>query len=207
MTLYNALLKKYGYNEPILTNEIQFKSYSKPWLYKELNKLCEEDKVKRFEKGVYYIPKKTPLGDSVLDPSKVVEKKYIKADDEIFGYYSGYYLLNVLGLTNQVPNVVDIYSNNESSKLREITVGSQNIRVRRARVDITKENVDVLTFLELMNIVDSSALDETQKRRITKFLTDAKISRGDITKYAPFYPDKAMRAMIESEMIYSVTQQ
>ena len=207
MTLYDALLKKYGYNEPILTNEIQFKNYSKPWLYKELNKLCDENKVKRFEKGVYYIPKKTQLGDSALDPSKVVEKKYIKADNEVFGYYSGYYLLNILGMTNQVPNVIDIYSNNESSKMREIIIGSQNIRVRKARVDITKDNVDVLIFLELMNIIDVTVLDELQKKTIRRFLTNAKICRQDITKYAPFYPDKAMRAMIESEMIYSVAQQ
>ena len=206
MTLYNALLEEYGYNEPILTNEIQFNDYSKPWIYKELNRLCDDNKLKRFEKGVYYIPKETPFGLSVLNPSKVVEKKYIKSNKETYGYYSGCYLLNLLGISNQVPNVIEVYSNNESSKLREVKVGSQNVRVRKARVDITRENVAVLTFMELMNVIDVDSLDDEKKSIIINFLAVANISRSDITKYAPAYPDRVMRAMIESEMIYNVAQ-
>ena len=206
MTLYNALLEEYGYNEPILTSEIQFNDYSKPWIYKELNRLCDDDKLKRFEKGIYYIPKETPFGLSVLNPSKVVEKKYIKSNNETFGYYAGYYLLNILGISNQVPNVIEVYSNNESSKLREVKVGSQNVRVRKSRVDVTRENVAVLTFMELMNVIDVDTLNNEKKAAIIKFMMDAKISRKDITKYAPAYPDRAMRAMIESEMIYNVAQ-
>lgn len=206
MTLYETLLEKYGYNEPILTNEIQFNNYSKPWIYKELNRLCDNNQIKRFEKGIYYIPKQTPFGSSVLNPSKVVEKKYIKSDNEIFGYYSGCYLLNFLGISNQVPNVIEVYSNNESSKMRDIKVGTQNVRVRKSRVNITKENAAVLTFLELMNTVDVDALDEEKKQIIIEFIAESNVSRRDITKYSPSYPDKAMRAMIESEMIYNVTQ-
>ena len=78
MTLYDVLLETYGYNEPILTNEIQFNNYSKPWIYKELKRLCDTGEIKRFEKGVYYIPKKSSLGMSLLNPAKVVEKNISK---------------------------------------------------------------------------------------------------------------------------------
>ncbi len=204
MTLYDALLEKYGYNEPILTGEIQFKNYSRPWIYKELNRLCEAGEIKRFEKGIYYIPKKSPLGASLLNPGKVMEKKYIKENENIYGYYAGYYLLNLMGLSTQVPNVIEIYSNNESSKVRDIWVGSQKIRVRKPRVNITRENAAVLTFLELMNTVDVCSLDDEKRIIIEKYIADHNISRKDITKYSPSYPDKVMRAMIESEVIYSV---
>ena len=206
MTLYDVLLETYGYNEPILTNEIQFNNYSKPWIYKELKRLCDSGEIKRFEKGVYYIPKKSPLGMSLLNPAKVVEKKYIKRNEDVCGYYAGYYLLNLLGLSTQVPNIIEIYSNNESSKVRDIRIGSQNIRVRKPRVDITSENAPVLTFLELMNIVDVHSLDDEKKKIIEKYLSDYNISRKDITKYSPAYPDKAVRTMVESEVIYSVAQ-
>lgn len=206
MTLYDVLLEEYGYNEPILTSEIQFNNYSRPWIYKELNRLCETEEIKRFEKGVYYIPKKSPLGSSLLNPNKVVEKKYIKENEKTYGYYAGYYLLNLLGLSTQVPNVIEIYSNNESSKVRDVKVGSQNIRVRKPRVDITTENAPVLTFLELMNVIDVRSLDEEKKNIITKYISDYNISRRDITKYSPSYPDKVIRAMVESEVIYSVAQ-
>lgn len=206
MNLYDALLGQYGYNEPILTNEIEFNDYSRPWIYKELNRLCDNNQIKRFEKGICYIPKQTPFGASALNPNKVVEKKYIKSDDEIFGYYSGYYLLNLLGISNQVPNVIEVYSNRESSKMRDVKVGTQNVRVRKSRIKITKENVAVLTFLELMNVVAVNALDLGKKKTIIDFITEANVSRQDITKYSPVYPDRAMRAMIESEIIYHVAR-
>ena len=137
MTLYDSLLKEYGYNEPILINEIQFQGYSRPWIYKELNRLCDKKKLVRFEKGIYYIPKQTLLGNSILNPNKVIEKKYIRSNKDIFGYYSGYYLLNQLGITERMPNIIEIYTNNESSKARDVRVGSQTVRLRRARIDVT----------------------------------------------------------------------
>lgn len=204
MTLYEALLEQYGYNEPILTSEIQFNNYSKPWVYKELNRLCDNNQVVRFEKGVYYIPKQTPLGPSTLNPSKVLEKKYIKSDDDTFGYYSGCYLMNIMGISNQVPNVIEVYSNNESSKMRDVKVGTQNVRLRKSRVNITKDNAAVLTFLELMNAVDVDALDAEKKEIIEKYVADSNICRQDITRYSRSYPDRAMRNMIESEIIYCI---
>lgn len=206
MTLYDSLLKEYGYNEPILINEIQFQGYSRPGIYKELNRLCDKNKLVRFEKGIYYIPKQMLLGNSILNPNKVIEKKYIRSNNDIFGYYSGYYLLNQLGITEQMPNIIEIYTNNESSKARDVRVGSQTVRLRRARIDVTSGNAAVLTFLELMNIIDTDCFDEEKRQVVTEYILKNKISRRDITRYAPAYPDRAMRAMIESEVIYSVTQ-
>ena len=74
MTLYEYLLQQYGTNEPIMSAEITFKAYSRPWLMKQLKVLCEEEKIIRFEKGIYYIPTNTVLGKSVLNPRKVIEK-------------------------------------------------------------------------------------------------------------------------------------
>ena len=177
MTLYDSLLKEYGYNEPILINEIQFQGYSRPWINKEINRLCDKNKLVRFEKGIYYIPKQTLLGNSILNPNKVIEKKYIRSNKDIFGYYSGYYLLNQLGITEQMPNIIEIYTNNESSKARDVRVGSQTVRLRRARTDVTSENAAVLTFLELMNIIDTDCFDEEKRQVVTEYILKNKISR------------------------------
>lgn len=77
MNLYEYLLITFGTDEPFYTTEISFGEYSKPWLYKELNKLCEEGKIIRYERGLYYIPTQTIFGHSILDPNKVITKKYI----------------------------------------------------------------------------------------------------------------------------------
>ena len=85
MTLYDSLLQTYGTNEPIFSNEITFKNYSRPWISKQLTQLCDEGKLIRYEKGLYYIPTDTILGKSLLNPRKVIERKYISNNGDIIG--------------------------------------------------------------------------------------------------------------------------
>lgn len=206
MTLLESLLQQYGVNEPILSSELSFEDYSRPWIYKQLNQLCEDGKLVRYEKGVYYIPTQTPFGKSLLNPRKVIERKYISQGGETVGYYSGITFQNQLRLTTQMPNVIEVYTNNETTRSRDVYIGKQKVRLRRARTRITAANADVLSFLELMNDLTSDLLNDEKKAIITRFISDRKITRKDISTYAPVFPDKAMRTLIESEIIYSVTQ-
>ena len=206
MTLYQYLLETFGTNEPFLTSEIQFQDYSKPWLYKEINKLCDEGKLIRYERGIYYIPTQTIFGPSLLDPNKVIIKKYIRSGSDVYGYYSGITFLNQLRLTTQMPNTIEIYTNNEQSNARDVLVGSQEVLVRRARTPITKDNAAVLSFLELMNTVPAQFIMDERKTIIERFIANNCITRKTVAKYAPLFPDKAIRTLVESEIIYSVTQ-
>ncbi len=206
MSLYNYLTDSFGFNEPIMTEEISFNGYSKPWLYKELNKLCESGKLVRYEKGVYYIPTETALGKSVLNPRKVIEKKYVSGANGTIGYYSGITFLNKLGLTTQMPNAIEIYTNKEMSQVRDVFVGKQKVTIRKARTEINEENATILGFLELMNFVTASFFDEEKKNKICQYIKEQGISRKAVTKYAPLFPDKAMRTLVESEVIYDIAQ-
>ena len=103
-------------------------------------------------------------------------------------------------------NVIEIYTNNEPTRVRDVLVGKQKVQLRRARTTITAANADVLSFLELMNALDPVVLDDEKKSILISFIADRRIKRKDITTYAPFFPDNAMRTLIESEVIYSVAQ-
>ncbi len=206
MTLFETLLNTFGTNEPIMTNEIVYGDYSRPWLYKELNKLCEEGKLIRFERGVYYIPTETPFGVSVLDPSKVITKKYINNGKEQIGYYSGITFLNKLRLSTQMSNTVEIYTNNEPSNVREVFVGRQKILLRKSRTTVDNSNAVVLSFLEMMNLVPTGFFDAEKMPIIKKYIAENKITKDKITKYAPYFPDKTMRTLVESQVIYNVAQ-
>ena len=206
MTLFESILQQYGTNEPILSSEITFQAYSRPWIYKQLNQLCEEGRIVRYEKGIYYIPTQTPFGPSLLNPRKVIERKYISQGGDTVGYYSGVALQNQLRLTTQMPNVIEIYTNNETTRVRDVYVGKQKVLLRKARTRITAANADVLSFLELMNELKTETLDDEKKAILTGLIAEWNITRKDITTYAPFFPDKAMRNLIESEVIYSVAQ-
>lgn len=206
MTFYQYLFERYGSNEPILLAEIQFEKYSKPWIYKELRKMCDNGQLIRYEKGVYYIPTKTVLGISTLNPRKVIEKKYISSAGNTQGYYSGITFLNQIGISTQMPNRIELYTNNENSTVREITVGKQKVLLRRARTTITPENADVQSFLEMMSLVSADFFDEDRKKAVAGFIEEKGITRSAIAEYAPVFPDRAMRTMVESGVIYSVTR-
>lgn len=204
MTLIEALYEQYGTNEPILLSEISFEDYSRPWIMKQLQMLCEDGRLCKYEKGVYYIPTKTIFGKSILNPRKVIERKYISDSNRIMGYYSGIIFQNQLKITTQMPNVIEIYTNNEKSKVREVTIGNQRVVLRRARTEINSENAPVLSFLELMNDITPASLDEEKRKRIIEYIYANNITRKDILDYANVFPDKVMRNLIESEVIFFV---
>jgi len=206
MDFWRYLVDTYGYNEPIIGAEISFQSYSSSWIAKNLKQLCDEGKLERFERGVYYIPTDTLLGKSRLDPQKVIVRKYINDGTNTIGYYSGIAFMNMLGLTTQMPNTLDVYTNNEPTKVREVPVGTQKVVLRRSRAEINNDNVAVMSFLELMNYTDASFYDSDRKRIVTEFILSHGITRSDISVYAPVFPDKAMRTLVESEVIYNVAQ-
>lgn len=204
MTLIEALYEQYGTNEPILLSEISFEDYSRPWIMKQLQMLCEDGRLCKYEKGVYYIPTETIFGKSILNSRKVIERKYISACNRIMGYYSGIIFQNQLKITTQMPNVIEIYTNNEKSKVREVTIGNQRVVLRRARTEINSENAPVLSFLELMNDITPASLDEEKRGRIVEYIYANNITRKDILDYANVFPDKVMRNLIESEVIFFI---
>ena len=206
MEFYDYLLSSYGYDEPILSGEISYKSYSVPWIKKKLKKLCDEEKIIRFEKGIYYIPTDTPLGKSRLDPKKVIQKKYINDGKRTIGYFSGMTFLNMLGLSAQVPNRIEIYTNNEPSRVREVSVGSQKVLLRRARTGITDDNAATMSFLELMTYTDAGFFDLNKKKIVSAFIDKNGITRKSVSDYSPYFPDKAMRTLVESEVIYDIAR-
>lgn len=206
MTLYESLLNCFGYNEPFKTSEINFEDYSKEKICIEMTKLCKKGKVVRFETGIYYIPKTNKFGTVIFNQSKVVDKKYIKDGEQVFGYYSDTELEYRLGLTKVKPNTIVIYTNGETTRMRRVMVGSQRIILRKPRTKIDKFNVSVLCFLELMNGIDIATLDEYKRKLIADYITENRITQRQITKYIPYFPDKTCRNLIESEVIYRVPQ-
>jgi len=86
MNFGEYLKDKYGVNEPIRIEDIQFGNYSQPWIFKELKKLVESGRLKRFDTGIYYFPTKTVFGDSFLDPRKVVRKRFLSDGENVYGY-------------------------------------------------------------------------------------------------------------------------
>ena len=202
--LFDYLIEKFGENDPIFFSDISYENYSEIWLKKELSKLCEQGRIIRYERGIYYIPVKTPFGTSVLNPNKIIEKKYLANNGARIGFYTGITALQQAGLSTQMSNIPEIQTNNENSKLRRITDWNQEVILRKSIVAIDNENIFVLQFLEMMNCISPDYFDDERKSAIKEWIRKNNISQELVTKYAPYFPDKTMRNLIESGVIYYV---
>lgn len=145
--LKEYLEKTYGYNEPILISEIKLESLNDNALRQYFKRMVKSGDLIRFDTGVYYLSKDSRLLEKpYLDPIKVITRKYIENGTETYGYFSGAYFSNQLGLTTQMPAVIEVVTDKEATKGRTVTVGRQNVRLRRPAMQITKENACSCNF-------------------------------------------------------------
>ena len=200
------LIETFGCNQPFAISEITYKDYSQIWIYKSVAELCKKGEIVHLDRGEYYIPKKNKYGIVPFDPMKIIEKKYIKDNENVQGFYSGKYLLYQLGISKINPKTIEIYSNNETQRSKVVNICGKRLLLHKARTKIDKFNVSVLCFLQLMNGIDIATLDEYKRKLIADYITENRITQRQITKYIPYFPDKTCRNLIESEVIYRVPQ-
>jgi hypothetical protein len=200
------LKQTYGLNEPIYVDEIRFEGYSRSWIYREIKALADAGSLKKFGIGVYYFPIKMFFGDSRIDPRKVVQKRFLSDGKSVYGYITGLSLENSVGLSAQCPNLLELATNNESARVRDVHVGFQRVRARRPRTPITTENANVLQFLDLMNIINPKFMDETERFMLSRYVKGSGVTQGQILEYAGLYPAKAMKNFVESGAVYELAR-
>lgn len=209
MTIYEQIKSSFEYDEPILFEDIEtmFPERSRPWIDKTIRTMVDLNQLKRFSNGVYYIPRKTLFGDSILNPQKVISKKYIRNGNQVCGYMSGTALLNSLGLTTQVPNILTVVSNNESSRGRKIAVGNQMVYVMKSNTEVTNDNYAVLQLLETLKLIDVNELDELEKYNLENYIDENNITLEMVSKYCSYFPDFVSKRLLGGTLIEKIARQ
>lgn len=202
MKLINKLKTKYGTNEPIFFDEIAdvVGNYTRGRIYQLIKPALDSGELVRFGYDCYYIPTQTPFGTSLLNPRKIIEKKYISNDGEIFGYYTGLTLLNSFGITTQMPNILEIYTNNEATKSRRVEIDNQAVIVKRARATINNSNYREMMILELFNLAGEQLKDYDTARKVIDYINQSNIRIRDIMRYADSVPNRAIANFMTSEV-------
>ena len=203
--MIERLKNKFGVNQPIFTNEIikEMNNYSRPRVFQLLKKAEQENKIAKYDKGVYYIPTKTRYGISTISVEQVVEKKYLRDKNNIFGIYAGLQMKQNFLLTYQVPTAIEVITNNESMWLRETMVRNRRVIIRKSRLPITKENVDTYIILELftnINLKDYKE-DESVRREIIQYIKEKSLKLKDIIAISSVFPSKTIKNIMESGII------
>ncbi len=203
--MVERLRNKFGVNQPIFTSEIleEMSEYSRPRVFQLLKKAEQEESLIRFDKGVYYIPTETRYGKSLISVEQVIRKKYISDKDDVFGIYGGLQMQQNFMLTYQVPTAIEVVTNNETMWVRETKLKNRSIILRKSRLPITRDNVDVYTILELFSNMDMKKYfdDTSVQREVVGFIRDRAIKGKDVYALAGAFPSKTTRNIMESGII------
>ena len=205
-TLYEYLLDNYKENEPIFLADLQVDGMTRTNVRQQIKKLTDTGKVKRFDNGIYFLPKKTIFkSGSQLAPEKVLECKYLRDKDERCGYVSGLMFFNQMGLTTQVPMMYEVVSNKATNDYRETSLAKSRVIVRKPKVPITEKNYKALQFLDMLKDVDvySEVTGKPLQDRLYRYMDDANLSISEMEPYFAYYPDKLYKNLVETRVIYN----
>ena len=204
-TLYEYLLDNYKENEPIFLVDLQVDGMTRTNVRQQIKKLTDTGKVKRFDNGIYFLPKKTIFkSGSQLAPEKVLECKYLRDKDERCGYVSGLIFFNQMGLTTQVPMMYEVVSNKATNDYRETSLAKSRVIVRKPKVPVTEKNYKALQFLDMLKDVDvySEVTGKPLQERLYRYMDDAHLSISEMEPYFAYYPDKLYKNLVETRVIY-----
>ena len=205
--VYDYLTENYQENEPIFLAEINIPGVKEGTVRQQMKKLTEDGRIKRFDTGIYYIPKNSMFRfGSMLSVDDVIRKRYLVEGNNRCGYLSGILFANQLGLTSQVPMVYEVYTNKATTDYRDTTIGNLRVIIRRPYVEVDDKNVSVLQFLDLMKEVsDISELDGAELTdRLLGYMKANDMGFDTIKPYLPYYPDRIYRNMYEVGLLNGV---
>ena len=206
--LKEYLEKAYGYNEPIFIREIQLEGISDNALRQYFKRMVQSGDIIRFDTGVYYLPKASRiLKKSYLDPMKVIIRKYIKNAGETYGYFSGATFANQIGLTTQMPTVLEIVTSRESTKGRIVTVGSQKVRLKRPSIEITSENAGLLQLLDIVSQANlySEYPEQKMGEILKRYVRNQRYTRESLMNSLPAITGTTAKNLIKWGIIYEFT--
>lgn len=201
--IYDYILENYREIEPIFVSDLPNENISKSALTQQLNTLCKKEFIKKYDNGIYYIPKRSKLNITIGPSADIIARyKYISDGKIIKGYYTGHTFANQIGLSTQVPRVVEIVSNNSAAKYRDVEIGKRHFAIRRSLLKITNENVHVLQLLDLLKNIDIYIDgDYTEaKPKVYDFIISHNITQSGVDKYIRNYPLPVFKNYYEMEL-------
>jgi hypothetical protein len=208
--LYEILMNEYGVNEPIILSDLKIEGMSAGCLRQQIKKLTDSGLLKRYDNGIYFLPKKTIFkSGSQLSRDRVIQKKYLQKDGRRCGYISGISFANKIGITTQIPMACEVVTNKASKDYREVQLASSRVIIRKPRIAIDESNYIVLQFLDLMKDIDviSEITGEELSDQLLSYMKKINLRFSDIAGFLQYYPDKIYKNLYEAGLLYGVSTQ
>ena len=200
--LYEFIKDHYEEVEPIFFSDLLHDDITGSTLNQQLKELCEKGLLQQYDEEVYFIPKKSKLNLAVGPNADMVARyRFISKGDNVDGFYAGNTFANQIGISTQVPYVIEIVSNNALYD-GKVMIGNRRFVVRKPVVPITKENVYVLQMLDLLVKLDP-CLDcsyEEAREKFAEYISVCRITRRDVDLYITKYPISVLKAFYKLKL-------
>lgn len=202
------LITKFNINEPIFTEEILdlFQEYSRAQVFRYINKAKENKEIVQFAKGVYYIPNIAFWGDlSTITVDSVIEKKYLRNSNQIYGIFGGIKLLNNFSITTQMASVIEVITNNETTRCRKIVINGRKFILKKSRCEINKKNYAAYTILQLFNdFSKQDQLDESSRQKMLDYIKSRNVTQKELFELSLNFSSQTTKKMIRSGIINEI---
>ena len=150
-----------------------------------LNRMNKEGIIERAYRGIYYIPNKNVFGKMLLGNRQIIKYKYIMdKDGNIKGYFTGTKLFNEVHLTTQVPNIIDI-ATNECKNYNKYKNKNLNVIIRKPRIEVNNDNYKYLQLFDLIENKDNIGIEvDNPDEVIYNFIKENNLNHKKIIEYA-----------------------
>lgn len=203
--LKDYLMENYGYNEPIFINDLFIEGISENAVRQSVKRLAASGFLERYDSGIYYIPKRGGiLGKSYLEPNIVIMRKYVQNKSDKYGYVTGLSFANELGLTTQMPAIIEVVTNREATNGRMVMVGNQKVRVKKSSVPISESNAELLQLLDAIGQAEKYTeltIKETIEKLIV-YMRKKRFTQKQLSEVSYILTGTTAKKLIEWEMIY-----
>lgn len=206
MSIYSEIkenIKKIEKGKIIDINNFFNDKLSKKTVLKSFERLVKLGKIRRAERGVYYIPKESIFGELPLSKNELLKKYLYEREDTVVGYLSGNNLFNKYGLTTQIANEIEITTNKRKNPKK---YGDFTIKFNYNEAPINKENIKYLEILDILKnikyILDTDIKESYRiiKKIILKFSDDELAELIELAnRYYPARVIALLGSIIENE--------
>ena len=186
MNTIEILKERFGYTLPIVLKDLRIGGITKVALRKELSRAVDKGIMVRKANGIYCF-KEDISGIDRITFDKIVEVKFVKndygfpgLDVDVYGFYTGQTFLNTIGISQQVPAVAEIVTNNTSCNI-VFSAANRKAILRKSKIKIDNTNSRVLQLIDMFNYL---SVEEIRKNRklINNYLAN-NINKADFNYY------------------------
>lgn len=192
MDLITYLKNIYGYDTPIFLKDLRIGRKSKTAIKQELYRACKRGDILRKTDGIYFFRSDKEFGSGIT-VDRIFESKYIYDSSYAFednlciqGYYSGLTFLNQIGISTQVPAIIEITTNNTSCNKRTVNINGRTAIIRKSKTDVDFRNWEILQFLDMFHFLNMEEV-KANEQLLINYINQKSFLRCDLDKYIGLY--------------------